>query len=369
MEPGDHMTCEELERIRRSSINPSNIFSRAYGNLKDYQVHAASAAHHTPIANGPGHNSAPPTAHPHCPTGHLRKDQSPSCSPHTLISVQLKLKLLNAQVQDVARVRNAVARGDVINTMKDNFQRTRVSEEVRTEGKLGEKTLVLDVEGTWRELTGVVGKLAAKHLKSHWEDLSKQIEVHARDEILYFKNTVNGMITSVGGGSHSSHFRSRKSRQTWRSSTCIGRGRGVIEFGSERSIECVPPSQIKRSRYPSRGEMSTLKGTVNVMLDQLSAFPSEATRIALKVGMQSMLGGQARVEGVQGTWVDLTRNVSKNTSNLADQVTLGSSSMLMFEEMLDLKMTINSMVAQLGALANKVTRVSLEVGMEGILGG
>ena len=58
------------------------------------------------------------------------------------------------------------------------------------------------------------------------------------------------------------------------------------------------------------GEMLTLKGTVNSMVDQLSAFASEVTRVALEVGTQGILGGQARVEGVQGTWADLTRNVN-----------------------------------------------------------
>jgi osomolarity two-component system sensor histidine kinase NIK1 len=58
------------------------------------------------------------------------------------------------------------------------------------------------------------------------------------------------------------------------------------------------------------GEMSTLKRTVNSMVDQLSAFASEVTRVALEVGTQGILGGQARVEGVQGTWADLTRNVN-----------------------------------------------------------
>lgn len=51
-------------------------------------------------------------------------------------------------------------------------------------------------------------------------------------------------------------------------------------------------------------------GTVNSMVDQLSAFASEVTRVALEVGTQGILGGQARVEGVQGTWADLTRNVN-----------------------------------------------------------
>ena len=60
------------------------------------------------------------------------------------------------------------------------------------------------------------------------------------------------------------------------------------------------------------GEMATLKETVNSMVDQLSVFASEATRVALEVGMQGILGGQARVEGVQGMWADLTRNA--NTS-------------------------------------------------------
>ena len=58
------------------------------------------------------------------------------------------------------------------------------------------------------------------------------------------------------------------------------------------------------------GEMATLKGTVNSMVDQLGAFAAEVTRVALEVGTQGILGGQARVEGVQGTWADLTRNVN-----------------------------------------------------------
>lgn len=144
-------------------------------------------------------------------------------------------------------------------------------------------------------------------------------------------------------------------------------------------------------------------GTVNSMVDQLSAFASEVTRVALEVGTQGILGGQAKVEGVQGTWADLTRNVNvcfslllsapqnittpflsqKMAANLTDQVrsisdvtkavALGDLSKQVNVdvqgEMLDLKLTVNSMVAQLSTLANEVTRVSLEVGTEGILGG
>ncbi|KIJ62480.1 hypothetical protein HYDPIDRAFT_114607 [Hydnomerulius pinastri MD-312] len=349
-----------------------------------------------------------------------------------------ELRLLKAQVQDVARVCNAVARGDlsqkitvpvqgvvmvqlkdVINTMVDKLGQfakevTRVSQEVGTEGKLGGQALVLDVEGTWRELTGVVNKLAANltnQVRSIAKvtkavalgDLSKQIDVDARGEILDLKNTVNGMVIrlralaaevtrvtlevgsqgKLGGQAHVPDVEG-----VW-----FELVRNVNRMCSSltdqvRSIAKVTTAVAKgdltqKIEIQVEGEMSTLKGTVNSMVDQLSAFASEVTRVALEVGTQGILGGQARVEGVQGTWADLTRNVNKMASNLTDQVrsisevtkavALGDLSKVVNVdvqgEMLDLKMTVNSMVAQLSTLANEVTRVSLEVGTEGILGG
>ncbi|KAF8810624.1 hypothetical protein BYT27DRAFT_7253617 [Phlegmacium glaucopus] len=305
-----------------------------------------------------------------------------------------KIKLLNAQVQNVARVHDPVARGvliqkitlpvqgvimvqlkDVINTMKDNFQRTRVSE-VRSEGKLGGQALVLDVEGTWRELTGVVNKLEAKHLKAvALGDLSKQIEVDAPGEILDLKNTINGMVVS----SLWSYF-------LWTWTDCFVRLRASAAEVTEvtfiyrtldenrpfdrvnrmsssltdqvRSIAVVTTA-VARGDLTQEIEISVegFVGTVNSMVAQLSAFDYEVTRVALEVGTQGILGGRARVEGVQGTWADLTRNISKMTSNLANQVVSIS------------EMTVNSMAAQLGTLANEVTQVSLEVRREGILGG
>ncbi|KAG2037088.1 hypothetical protein BDR03DRAFT_934152 [Suillus americanus] len=349
-----------------------------------------------------------------------------------------ELRLLKAQVQDVARVCNAVARGDlsqkitvpvqgvvmvqlkdVINTMVDKLGQfakevTRVSQEVGTEGKLGGQALVLDVEGTWRELTGVVNKLAAnltsqvrsiaKVTKAVAQgDLSKQIDVDARGEILDLKNTVNGMVIQLralaaevtrvtlevgsqgklGGQAHVPDVQG-----VW-----FELVRNVNRMCSSltdqvRSIANVTTAVARgdltqKIEIQVEGEMSTLKGTVNSMVDQLSAFASEVTRVALEVGTQGILGGQARVEGVQGTWADLTRNVNKMASNLTDQVrsisevtkavALGDLNKVVNVdvqgEMLDLKMTVNSMVAQLSTLANEVTRVSLEVGTEGILGG
>jgi len=122
---------------------------------------------------------------------------------------------------------------------------------------------------------------------------------------------------------------------------------------------------------------------MNLMVEQLSAFASEMTRVTLEVGTRGILGGQAKVEGVQGTWTDLMWNVNKMASNLTDQVrsisevtravALGDLGKLVNVdvqgEMLDLKMRVNSMVAQLSTLTNEVTRVSLEVGTKGILGG
>lgn len=96
-----------------------------------------------------------------------------------------------------------------------------------------------------------------------------------------------------------------------------------------RSIAVVTTAVAKgdlthKIEIPVEGEMATLKETVNSMVDQLSNFASEVTRVALEVGTQGRLGGQAEVEGVQGTWADLTTNV-----NVSFGVS-GSSSFLIF---------------------------------------
>jgi osomolarity two-component system, sensor histidine kinase NIK1 len=132
-----------------------------------------------------------------------------------------------------------------------------------------------------------------------------------------------------------------------------------------------------------QGEMLELKDTVNTMVHQLNAFASEVTRVALEVGTRGILGGQAKVHGVQGTWEDLTNNVNTMARNLTAQVRSISSvtkavaagdlsqtvEVDVQGEMLELKVTVNTMVYQLSTLANEVTRVSLEVGIEGKLGG
>ncbi|KAI0338803.1 histidine kinase [Trametopsis cervina] len=349
-----------------------------------------------------------------------------------------ELRLLKAQVQDVAKVCNAVARGDlsqkitvpvqgpvmvqlkeVINAMVEKLGQfakevTRVSLEVGTEGKLGGQALVLDVEGTWRELTNVVNNLAgnltsqvrsiAKVTKAvALGDLSKQIEVDARGEILELKNTVNAMVVrlralaaevtrvtlevgsqgTLGGQAHVPDVEG-----VWLELT-----RNVNRMCSSltdqvRSIAKVTTAVARgdltqKIDIEVEGEMLTLKETVNRMVEQLSGFAAEVTRVAQEVGTQGILGGQAVVQGAEGTWESLTRNVNRMARNLTDQVrSISEVTKAVAEgdltktvnvdvqgEMLELKTTVNQMVFRLSTLAKEVTRVSLEVGTEGIMGG
>src|SRR5678810_899361 len=132
-----------------------------------------------------------------------------------------------------------------------------------------------------------------------------------------------------------------------------------------------------------KGEILELKNTMNTMVDQLNSFSSEVTRVALEVGTEGKLGGQAQVKGVAGTWKDLTDSVNGMASNLTGQVrniaevttavAKGDLSRKITVdvkgEILELKNTINTMVDQLNAFAGEVSRVAREVGAEGKLGG
>src|SRR6201981_682484 len=139
----------------------------------------------------------------------------------------------------------------------------------------------------------------------------------------------------------------------------------------------------KKITVDVKGEILELKNTVNTMVDQLSSFASEVTRVALEVGSEGILGGQAQVKGVSGTWKDLTDSVNFMANNLTGQVrniaevtTAVANGDLSKKitvdvrgEILELKITINTMVDQLNGFASEVTRVAREVGTEGSLGG
>src|SRR6202041_1399208 len=125
-----------------------------------------------------------------------------------------------------------------------------------------------------------------------------------------------------------------------------------------------------------QGEILELKNTINTMVDQLNAFASEVTRVAREVGTEGILGGQADVRGMAGTWKDLTDSVNSMAGNLTAQVrniaevtTAVANGDLSRKitvavrgEILELKNTVNTMVDQLGSFASEGTRVASEVG-------
>src|SRR5688500_14169905 len=139
----------------------------------------------------------------------------------------------------------------------------------------------------------------------------------------------------------------------------------------------------KKITVDVKGEISELNKTINTMEEQLRSFAAEVTRVAREVGTEGKLGGQADVQGVAGTWKDLTDSVNFMASNLTSQVRniadvtkavqAGDLSKKITVdvkgEILELKNTINTMVDQLSSFASEVTRVAREVGTEGRLGG
>src|SRR5438034_5685541 len=140
---------------------------------------------------------------------------------------------------------------------------------------------------------------------------------------------------------------------------------------------------LKIEGQPVRGEFLRIGTTVNAMVDQLSSFADEVTRVAREVGTEGKLGGQAKVKGASGVWRDLTDNVNTLAANLTTQVrniaevtTAVANGDLSKEitvdvrgEVAELKNTVNKMVGQLSSFADEVTRVAREVGEEGRLGG
>src|SRR6201991_2159529 len=188
---------------------------------------------------------------------------------------------LTNQVRNIAEVTTAVAKGDLsrkitvdargeilelkntINTMVDQLSSfasevPRAAREVGTEGKLGGQADVKGVAGTWKDLTDSVNSMAS--------NLTTQVR------------NIAAVTTAVANGDLS-----------------------------------------KKITVDVKGEILELKNTVNTMVDQLSSFADEVTRVAREVGTEGKLGGQAQVKGVAGTWKDLTDNVNFMASNLTGQ--------------------------------------------------
>jgi HAMP domain-containing protein len=291
---------------------------------------------------------------------------------------------------------------------------TRVSREVGTEGKLGGQAAVPGVSGTWKDLTesvnamagnltGQVRNIAQVATAVARGDLSQKIDVDARGEILELKSTLNTMVDQLSSFADEV---TRVAREvgtegllggqadvkgvsgTWKDLTESVNVMAANLTGQVRSIAEVTTAVAKgdlsqKIRVDARGEILELKETINTMVDQLSAFADEVTRVAREVGTEGKLGGQAVVRGVSGTWKDLTDNVNVMASNLTGQVRSIAQVATAVErgdlsqqitveamgEVAALAATINRMVGTLSAFADEVTRVAREVGTEGRLGG
>jgi signal transduction histidine kinase/DNA-binding response OmpR family regulator/HAMP domain-containing protein len=345
-------------------------------------------------------------------------------------------------IVETARVIGAVAKGDLsqhmsverdgrplegevlrtartVNTMVDQLgsfasEVSRVACEVGTEGKLGGQARVKGVAGIWKDLTenvnlmagnltGQVRNIAAVTTAVANGDLAKKITADVRGEFLELKATINTMVDQLR--SFASEV-TRVAREvgtegklggqadvpgvagTWKDLTDSVNSMAGNLTGQVRNIAAVTTAVAngdlaKKITADVRGEFLELKDTINTMVDQLSSFASEVTRVAREVGTEGKLGGQAEVKGVAGTWKDLTDNVNFMAGNLTSQVR-GIAKVVSAVANGDLKQkltveakgeiasladTINSMIDTLATFAQQVTTVAREVSVEGKLGG
>ncbi|MFJ5772562.1 HAMP domain-containing protein [Streptomyces sp. NPDC093094] len=352
-------------------------------------------------------------------------------------SVNTAFRNLTGQVRNIAQVTTAVANGDLsqkvtvdvsgemlqlkntVNTMVDQLssfadQVTRMAREVGTEGRLGGQARVDGVSGRWKELTDSVNSITGNLTSQVRQiaqvttavargDLSQKITVDARGEILELKNTINTMVDQLSAFADQV---TRVAREVgtegrlggqaqvpgvagvWRDLTDSVNGMAGNLTAQVRQIAQVATAVARgdlsqKITVDARGEILELKNTLNTMVDQLSSFAEEVTRVAREVGTEGKLGGQAEVQGVSGTWKDLTQSVNFMANNLtvqvrsiADVTTAVAKGDLSKKitvdakgEILELVTTVNTMVDQLSSFAEQVTRVAREVGTEGILGG
>ncbi|MEU4834965.1 HAMP domain-containing protein, partial [Streptosporangium sp. NPDC023615] len=344
---------------------------------------------------------------------------------------------LTDQVRNISQVATAVARGDLsqkitvsargeilelkntLNTMVDQLSSfadevTRVAREVGTDGRLGGQADVKGVSGTWKALTESVNVMAdnlTAQVRSIAQvttavakgDLSQKIRVDARGEIMELKETINTMVDQLSAfadevtrvarevgteGNLGGQATVRGVSGTWKDLTDNVNSMANNLTSQVRSIAQVTTAVARgdlsqKITVEAKGEVAALAQTINTMVDTLSAFADEVTRVAREVGTEGELGGQARVPNVAGTWKDLTDNVNSMANNLTNQVrniaqvtTAVAQGDLTKKidvdargEILELKTTINTMVDQLSSFAAEVTRVAREVGSEGRLGG
>src|SRR6187399_735934 len=357
-------------------------------------------------------------------------------------STNLLIDDMARPTSEMARVIGAVANGDlsermalqvderslkgeflrtvkIVNSMVDQLSSfasevTRVAREVGTEGKLGGEAKVKGVAGTWKDLTDSVNSMASNltaQVRNIADvttavakgDLSKKIEVDVKGEFLTLKSTINTMVDQLRSfaaevtrvarevgteGILGGQARVEGVSGTWKDLTDSVNSMAGNLTSQVRNIaevtKAVQAGDLSRKiTVDVKGEILELKNTINTMVDQLRSFASEVTRVAREVGTEGKLGGQADVQGVAGTWKDLTDSVNFMASNLTGQVrniadvtkavAAGDLSRKITVdvkgEISELKNTINTMIETLATFADQVTNVAREVGSEGKLGG
>ena len=280
---------------------------------------------------------------------------------------------------EVTRAISAVAKGDLLQTVRldvdgrplqGEFLRsanivntmikqlsvftsevTRVAREVGTEGKLGGQAQVREVTGVWKDLTESVNSMASNltaqvrniadvTIAVAMGDLSKKITVDVRGEILQLKEAINTMVDQLR--SFASEV-TRVAREvgtegklggqaivpgvagTWKDLTdsvnaMCGNLTDQVRNIAQVTTAVARGDLSQKITVDARGEILELKNTLNTMVDQLSSFASEVTRVAREVGTEGKLGGQAYVKGVSGTWKDLTDNVNQLAQTLTTQL-------------------------------------------------
>src|SRR5205807_977539 len=353
----------------------------------------------------------------------------------TLDAVNDLVEDLGRPNSEIARVISAVANGDLsqtmpleidgrplqgqflntaktVNTMVGQLngfasEVTRVAREVGTEGRLGGQAEVKGVAGVWKELTDNVNLMAAnltRQVRNIAEvtteiaqgDLSKKNTVDVRGEILELKKTVNTMVDQLNAFGNEV---TRVAREVgtegrlggqadvkgvagiWKDLTdnvnfMAGNLTSQVRNIAEVTTAVQQGDLSKKITVDVRGEILELKQTINTMVDQLNAFAKEVAPVAREVGTDGKLGGQANVEGVAGTWKDLTDNVNIMASNLTDQVRgiarvvtavangnlKGKLTLEAKGEIAELADTINSMTDTLAVFAQQVTTVARDAG-------
>ena len=290
------------------------------------------------------------------------------------LSVNKMADNLTSQVREIARVTKCVAEGvltefitvdvqgeilelkDTVNNMVRQLRTLsdeiiRVSVEVGTEGRLGGQANVEDVKGQWEVLTKRVNMMASNlttqvrsiatvNTAVARGDLSKTINVEVRGEFLDLKNTVNNMVESLRTFSTEV---TRVATEVGTEGKLGGRANVLGVDGTWKdltdSVNTMAANltlQVRTIAHATTavargdltqkvtisvsGEILDLVNTINNMIDQLSFFASEVTRVAREVGTEGKLGVQAQKKDIEGTWDEITDNVNIMANNLTSQV-------------------------------------------------